>query len=183
MQLTSSPAVSISVRRALVGDAAAYARIMGDPAVYPGLMQMPFASEELWRQRLTDANALGKTDLLLVAELNGDVVGSAGLHPVGPNIRRRHAWMLGISVLPQVRRQGVGTALMQAMCDYADNWIGALRLELGVYTDNVGAMALYRKFNFEIEGTQRGYALRDGVYVDSHMMVRFHPNPPRPPSR
>jgi putative acetyltransferase len=91
--------------------------------------------------------------------------------------------MLGISVLPQASRQGVGTALMQAMCDYADNWIGALRLELGVYTDNVGAMALYRKFNFEIEGTQRGYALRDGVYVDSHMMVRFHPNPPRPPSR
>ena len=87
MQLTSPPAVSISVRRAVVGDAAAYARIMGDPAVYPGLMQMPFASEELWRQRLTDANALGKTDLLLVAELNGDVVGSAGLHPVGPNLK------------------------------------------------------------------------------------------------
>jgi len=183
MQQTSPPATSINVRRAVVGDAPAYARIMGDPAVFPGLMQMPFASEESWRQRLTDAIAPGKTDLLLVAELQGDVVGSAGLHPVGPNIRRRHAWMLGISVLPQAQRQGVGTALMQAMCDYADNWIGALRLELGVYTDNVSAMALYRKFNFEIEGTQKGYALRDGQYVDSHVMARFHPNPPRPPSR
>ena len=72
----------------------------------------------------------------------------------------------------------MGTALMQALCDYADNWVGALRLELGVYTDNAPAIALYRKFKFEIEGTQRGYALRDGRFVDSHMMVRFHPQPP-----
>ena len=168
----------IHIRRASVQDAAAYARIMGDPAVFPGLMQMPYASDEVWRQRLVDSSAPGKTDLLLVAELNSEIVGTAGLHPVGMQMRRRHAWMLGISVLPQAQGRGVGTALMQALCDYADNWIGALRLELGVYTDNAPALALYSKFNFEIEGTQRGYALRDGRYVDSHMMVRFHPQPP-----
>lgn len=173
-----SPTVVITVRRAHVADAPAYARIMGDPAVYPGLMQMPFSSDEVWRQRLAEMNAAGKTDLPLVAELQGEVVGSAGLHPVGTQLRRRHAWMLGISVLPAAQRRGVGTALMQALCDYADNWIGALRLELGVYTDNAAAIGLYRKFNFEIEGTQRCYALRGGQYVDSHMMARLHPNPP-----
>ena len=67
---------------------------------------------------------------------------------------------------------------MQAVCDYADNWIGALRLELGVYTYNAPALALHRKFNFQIEGMQRGYAFRDGRYVDSHLMVRLHPKPP-----
>ena len=168
----------IKIRRASVEDAPAYARIMGDPAVFPGLMQMPYASDEVWRQRLVDSNAPGKTDLLLVAELDGSVVGTAGLHPVGLQLRRRHAWMLGISVVPQAQGQGVGTALMLALCDYADNWVGALRLELGVYTDNAPALALYRKFNFEIEGTQRGYAFRAGRYVDSHLMVRFHPHPP-----
>jgi putative acetyltransferase len=174
--------MAIVVRRAAVQDAAAYARIMGDPAVFPGLMQMPFASEEQWRQRLVETSAPGKTDLPLVAELQGEVVGSAGLHPVGPHIRRRHAWVLGISVLPSAQRQGVGTALMQALCDYADNWVGALRLELGVYTDNTPALALYRKFNFAIEGTQKAYALRDGQYVDSHLMARFHPKPPQFPT-
>jgi len=157
---------------------------MGDPAVYPGLMQMPFASEELWRQRLTDSNAPGKSDLPVVAELRGEVAGSAGLHLVGLQLRRRHAWMLRISVLPLVQRQGVGTALMDAMCDYADNWVGALRLELGVYTDNLGAIALYRKFNSKSRAHRRAMRfLRDGQFVDSHMMVRFHPNPPRAPSR
>lgn len=175
--------MSVVIRRATPQDAAAYARIMDDPLVYPGLLQMPFASEDQWRQRLSEGSALGKTDLLLVAEQQGEVVGSAGLHPVGAHIRRRHAWVLGISVLPKAQRCGVGTALMQALCDYADNWIGVIRLELGVFTDNVAAIALYRKFDFEIEGTQRGYALRGGEYVDSHMMVRFHPAPPQVPSR
>lgn len=168
----------IAIRRATVQDAPAYARIMGDPAVFPGLLQMPYANDEVWKQRLIEASTTGKIDVLLAAELDGDVVGTAGLHPVGQQIRRRHAWMLGISVLPQAQGRGVGTALMQAVCDYADNWIGALRLELGVYTDNAPALALYRKFNFQIEGTQRGYAFRDGRYVDSHLMVRFHPKPP-----
>lgn len=86
--------------------------------------------------------------------------------------------MLGISVLPEAQGQGVGSALMAAMCDYADRWVGALRLELTVYTDNVAALALYRKFGFEIEGTHKGYAMRDGRYTDAHAMARIHPNPP-----
>ena len=170
--------MSISVRRAGLQDAAAFARIMGDPGVFPGLMQMPYTNEELWRARLAESSAPGKTDLLLVAEQDGSVVGSAGLHPAGNSQRRRHVLMLGISVVPQAQGQGVGSALMAALCDYADNWMGALRLELDVYTDNARALALYRKFGFVIEGTHRGYALRDGQYVDSYSMARFHPRPP-----
>jgi hypothetical protein len=75
--------MTITVRRTSVQDAAALARIMGDPAVYPGLMQMPYTDEDTWRARLTESCAPGKTDLLLCAELDGKVVGSCGLHPVG----------------------------------------------------------------------------------------------------
>lgn len=82
--------MSITVRRASVQDAAAYARIMGDPSVYPGLMQMPYTNEELWRARLTETGAPGKTDLLLVAELDGTVVGTAGLHPAGASPAAMH---------------------------------------------------------------------------------------------
>ncbi len=86
---------------------------------------------------------------------------------------------LGIAVASGVQGQGVGTALMKAMCDYADHWAGVLRLELTVFTDNEPAIALYRRFGFEIEGTHRAYAMRDGAYVDPYAMARLHPNPPR----
>ena len=79
---------------------------------------------------------------------------------------------------PSAQRRGVGSALMAAMCDYADRWAGALRLELTVFVDNEPAIALYRKFGFEIEGTHRAYAMRDGRYVDAYAMARLHPSPP-----
>lgn len=170
--------MTIVIRRTRLDDAAAIAAMMDDPAVYTGLMQMPYASVEAHRSRLTDSLAPGKVDLLLVAEMNGKVVGGSGLHPAGTALRRRHVMMLGISVVPEAQRQGVGTALMQAMCDYADRWMGVLRLELTVYVDNAAAIALYRRFGFEMEGRHRGYAMRDGGYVDAFAMARVHPNPP-----
>ena len=80
--------MTITIRRARLDDAAAIAAMMDDPAVYPGLMQIPYASEEAHRARLADSLAPGKVDLSLVAELNGKVVGSSGLHPVGAALRR-----------------------------------------------------------------------------------------------
>ena len=171
--------MTITIRRASTKDAAAFARIMGDPTVFPGLMQLPYTDEEVWRTRLAENAAPGKTDLPLVAEMNGEVVGTAGLHPAGPALRRRHALTLGLSVLPEAQGKGVGSALMAAMCDYADRWVGALRMELTVYCDNAAAIHLYRKFGFEIEGTFKGYAMRDGRYADAHSMARFHPDPPQ----
>ncbi len=173
--------MTITVRRAAPRDAAAFARLMSDPQVYGNLLQLPLPTEELWHARLTESTASGKPDLLLCAELDGEVVGSSGLHPAGAQLRRRHAMMLGISVAPSAQRRGVGSALMAAMCDYADRWAGALRLELTVFTDNAPAIALYRKFGFEIEGTHRGYALRDGAYADVLAMARWHPKPPTLP--
>jgi putative acetyltransferase len=170
--------MTITIRRATPPDAAAYARIMGDPAIFPDLMQMPHTDEEIWRARLVEGAAPGKIDLLLVAERGGDVVGTAGLHPVGAALRRRHAAVIGISVAREAQGQGVGSALMQAMCDYAEGWMGVLRIERTVYADNAAAIGLYRTFGFETEGPHRGYALRDGRYVDALAVARIHPDPP-----
>ena len=111
----------IHVRRARPADAAAFVRMMGEPGVYANLMQLPMPSEELWRKRLETMAEPDRTDLQLVAELDGRMVGSAGLHPA-PQLRRRHVAMMGISVAAEFQGQGVGSALMQALCSYADGW-------------------------------------------------------------
>jgi putative acetyltransferase len=170
--------VTITIRRASVSDAAAFARIMGDPGVVPGTMQLPYTNEAVWAARLAEHDVPGKPDLMLVAELNGRVVGNAGLHPAGTAARRRHAAYFGIAVAPGSQRQGVGAALMAALCEHADRWLGLLRLELTVYTDNATAVRLYQRHGFVIEGTLRAYALRDGQYADVYTMARLHPKPP-----
>lgn len=180
MRPESAPAIPVPVvRRATVNDALAMSRIMGDPEVFPSLLQMPLPSEALWRARLEAGQSPTATDLQVVAELDGEVVGSAGLHPM-PQLRRRHVAMLGISVMQHAQGRGVGRALMQALCDYADGWAQLLRIELTVFTDNEKAISLYRAFDFRAEGTHRAYAMRHGVYADVLAMARLHPNPPRP---
>jgi len=168
----------ISVRRATPNDAASFARIMGDEEVFANLLQMPYADEDFWRTRLAESCAPGKPDLSLVAELDGEIVGTAGLHPVGPAQRRKHVMVLGISIAKHAHGKGVGTSLMRALIDYADRWAGVLRIELTMYPDNERAIALYRKFGFEHEGRHRAYALRDGHYTDTLTMARLHPKQP-----
>lgn len=171
-------ATDLIIRRATTRDAAELARSMGDPAVYPGLMQLPFPSDEQWQTRLADNNSPGKSnDLHLVAERDARLCGSAGLH-MTPVLRRRHVAHLGISVSAESQGQGVGSALMAAMCDYADQWAQILRIELTVFSDNERAIGLYRKFGFVQEGTHRAYAMRHGAYCDVLSMARLHPRPP-----
>ena len=138
-----------------------------------GTLQLPLPSVEMWRKRLADFAA---EDYLLVAEANGEVVGNCGLHVASRSPRRRHAGYIGMSVRDDWHGKGVGTALMSAVVDIADNWLNYRRLELTVYTDNEAALALYRKFGFAIEGTLREYSFRDGEYVDAYTMARIRGN-------
>lgn len=171
--------MQITIRRAQVSDAPAFAEMMAHPEVFSGLLQNPYPSEEQWRQRLQDGQAPGKTDLQLVAlNQQGQLVGSAGLHPAGAALRRRHAASMGVSVAQAAQGQGVGTALLTSLLDYADNWAQVLRVELTVYADNLPAIKLYERLGFEHEGRMKAYALRAGAYVDTLAMARLHPRPP-----
>ena len=166
---TSLRAPAIVVRRAAARDAAAIARIFDAPNAIAGTLQLPYPSPDAWARRLAETP---ENDYVLVAEVAGEVVGNLGLHPASKSPRRRHVGTFGMAVRDDVQRRGVGSALLAAAIDLADNWIGYARLELTVYTDNAAAIALYRNFGFEVEGTARQYALRDGEFVDALMMAR-----------
>jgi len=170
----------VTIRRITTDDADAFAAMLANPEVYPHLLQMPFGSGEQWRTRLAGLATPGSADVLLVAVNEaGELVGGAGLHPAGGSMRRRHAMSLGMQVQPAWQGQGVGSQLLAALIDYADNWLGLLRLELDVYADNAKAQALYRRFGFVEEGVHRCHAMRGGVYVDTLSMARLNPAPLR----
>jgi putative acetyltransferase len=163
--------MAITVRRVEPSDYEAVQRILAAPKVVWGTLQLPFPSAEQWRRRLAEP----REDLIrLVALVDDDeVVGLLGLQTFPNAPRRRHAGRLGMMVRDDWQGQGVGTALMEAAMDLADNWLNLKRLELTVYTDNAPALRLYEKFGFVTEGTLRQFAFRDGEYVDTFTMARI----------
>jgi len=168
---------AITIRRATVGDAEAIQATFATPKAMAGTLQLPFPSLERWRKWLADG---AQDDYVLVAEVAGKVVGNLGLHAASKSPRRRHAGAIGMSVRDDWQGRGVGTALLAAAIDLADNWLNYRRLELTVYTDNAAALALYRKFGFAIEGTLKDYAFRGGRFIDAYTMARCVPLPAKP---
>ena len=161
---------SITIRRAEPEDYELVCRVFEDESAYSGTLQTPFPSKDRWRKMMAEP---ADGDYMLLAFVDGEIAGHAGLHPASRSPRRAHARMLGICVHSRYQRQGVGTALMQALVDLADRWLQVTRIELTVFTDNQNAIELYRRFGFEVEGTHKAYALRDGRYADTHCMARI----------
>jgi L-phenylalanine/L-methionine N-acetyltransferase len=160
----------VTVRHAEVGDAEAFHRIMTAPRVVAGTLQLPLQTVERTRKFLAEPP---DGSYVLVAVAEGEVIGNLDLrtHPDSP--RRSHVGEIGMAVHDDWQGKGIGTALMEAALDLADNWLNLERIELNVYTDNAAGRALYEKFGFEIEGTHRRYAFREGQYVDAYSMARI----------
>jgi L-phenylalanine/L-methionine N-acetyltransferase len=166
------PPEGLRIRRAEPDDYQALYEIFSGPKAFAGTLQLPYPSLEDWRKRLAEPPE-GLYNL--VAVVGERVVGMLGVHTFPNKPRRRHVGNVGIAVHDDWQGKGVGSALMRAGLDLADNWLNLTRLVLEVYTDNEPAIRLYERFGFEREGTLRQDAFREGRYVDSYTMARLRP--------
>ncbi|WP_199153154.1 GNAT family N-acetyltransferase [Chromobacterium sp. ASV23] len=158
------------IRHAELNDAAALRELMADASVVRNTLQMPHPSLSHWQKNIQRLLGEGRYQLVCV-DAAGRLLGHGGLWRLGGE-RQRHGAGLGIAVRREWQGKGVGSALMAAMMDLADNWLGLQRIELGVYPDNAAAIALYRKFGFETEARLRAHSLREGEYWDTLLMAR-----------
>jgi RimJ/RimL family protein N-acetyltransferase len=102
---------------------------------------------------------------------NNCVVGWCDVFPED-NPRQSHRGGLGMGLLPEFRGKGVGSKLLKAVLEHAKKF-GLEKVELNVYTTNVPAIALYKKFGFEQEGLLKKYRKLDGKYFDCLAMGKF----------
>ena len=160
----------LTIRRAEADDCSEISEMFKSPKVYSGTLQVPYPSREYWRRRLTE-----NTDSVytLVGVIDERLVGTVTVVTFPERPRRKHVGTIGISVHSDWQGKGVGAELMRAIIDLADNWLNLTRLELEVYADNEAAIHLYERFGFEVEGTLRQHAFRNGEYIDSKVMGRL----------
>jgi L-phenylalanine/L-methionine N-acetyltransferase len=87
-----------------------------------------------------------------------------------PHPASSHVADVGLMVAVSARRQGVGTALLEAAVDCAREG-GVRKLELHVFPWNEAAIALYEAFGFEREGYRKRHYRRGGEFVDAILMA------------
>ena len=160
----------VKIRHSENKDIEAIRAIYSGEIAYSGTLQLPFPSVALWESRL---EKLPQGIYSLVAELEGEIVGQIGLH-LEQNPRRKHVAGFGMAVKDSHQGQGVGSQLLSAAIDLAENWLNIQRIELTVYTDNSAAIGLYEKYGFVVEGESKKFAFRNGKFVDVYHMARVH---------
>ncbi|WAJ28643.1 GNAT family N-acetyltransferase [Antarcticirhabdus aurantiaca] len=163
---------AFSIRAAEPRDAEGLAALSNLPGYRFGTLRLPFDTAEAVRKRVLGENP---NMTLIVAEAENRIVGSASLQRYTG--RRAHVGAIGMGVHDDHLRRGIGRALLSALTELADDWLGLVRLELEVNTDNAAAIALYEAAGFEIEGRARQSILRQGVLVDTFAMARLRPAP------
>ncbi len=163
--------MNIIIRRYVPSDAEDLAELYSMPKAYSGTLRLPYESPDGIRERF-EKYPPDSHPLVAVVEETQKVVGNLGLHRI-TRARRSHVGAFGMAVHDDYQGQGVGSKLMAAAIDLADNWLNLTRLELEVFVDNQAAVHLYKKFGFEIEGTLRNYAYRNGKFVDTYVMARL----------
>ena len=106
----------------------------------------------------------------LAIELDGQVVGSAGVHrigehPMGPEI--------GYWLAPEARGQGYAAETTDALAQWALG-LGAHRVYLVTDVRNTGSQAVARRAGFGQEGVLRSYlAYRDGSRCDAALFAKL----------
>jgi RimJ/RimL family protein N-acetyltransferase len=174
--LTTRSGPEITVRTAHPEDAAAilaYIRGVAQETEFFVLEPDEFpATEEKEREWVQDhLDSPGK--LLLLAEAAGIIIGNVSFEN-GPQRRTAHRGTFGLAVVKQWRRQGVGTALLYTLLEWAAANPLIEKVGMEVFATNQTAIRLYKKLGFVEEGRRpKEVKFGPGKYVDTVVMHRF----------
>ena len=104
---------------------------------------------------------------------DGDVlVGLVALGREGMRKLRHKGMVFGMYVIPALRGQGIGRALLNEVIDLAASVPELRQLNLSVNANNAAAIALYESCGFQIFGREVGALLCDGTLHDELHMIR-----------
>jgi RimJ/RimL family protein N-acetyltransferase len=120
------------------------------------------------RQFIEDYRA-ADNKVLLVAEIEGDIAAVAGFTG-DARPRLRHSGELGVMVSRRYWGLGLGSALMDALIEWARASGVVRKIGLRVRVDNNRAVRLYERLGFAREGLATRQFLVAGTFYDGYIM-------------
>ena len=110
---------------------------------YPDEVTFTADEEAEFLQKKSDS----ENEIEILAEVDGRLVGTAGIQQKSPKVKLRHRCDFGISVDKEYWGLGIGRALTDACIECARK-AGYEQIELEVAADNDRAVKLYQKVGF-----------------------------------
>lgn len=110
---------------------------------YPDENSLDVKSEGLFLKEKLES----KNEIEIIAVVDNEVAGTAGIEAIGKAYKVRHRAEFGISIAKKFWRLGIGEALTKACIECAKE-AGYIQLELNVVADNEKAVSLYNKVGF-----------------------------------
>jgi len=109
-------------------------------------------------------------DGALTVLADGAVAGAVSWHwrQWGPN-RASSCPMIGISIRPEHRGRGIGTAAQRQLAQLFFSQTSAHRVEAHTDVENIAEQRALKAAGFEREGIIRGGQWRDGAYHDGYL--------------
>lgn len=102
--------------------------------------------------------------IVLVAETGGKVVGVCDVKRFRPGSSMDHKGLLGIALHRDYRSQGIGSAMLKEAIRQSRKRFETIILS--AFSNNKGAIALYKRFGFRQYGFLRKSNKRGGRYFD-----------------
>jgi L-amino acid N-acyltransferase YncA len=109
---------------------------------------------------------------VFVAEVGGEVVGWASLHPYSHRCAYAGVGELSVYIRRDWRGKGVGSKLLTALEVFARDH-DFHKLVLGTFPFNQNGQGLYRKMGFHEVGTFKNHGQLDGKWVDVMWMEKL----------
>lgn len=113
--------------------------------------------------------AAQENSIMILALANNQIIG-VGTITSSSKIKSRHSGELGIVVQKDYQGKGIGSLIIQYLIDWAKSNGVTTRIQLDTRCDNLGAVDLYKKFGFEIEGCLKNSTLLNEKYYDLYVM-------------
>jgi ribosomal protein S18 acetylase RimI-like enzyme len=101
----------------------------------------------------------------------GQVVATAGWHPLQGDVLRHRGHVVAVYTSPKARGRGLSGQLLEAAAKQARTQ-GIVQLELDVGAENEAAIAVYKATGYQIAGTIPNCLNHDGYIHDQHLMIR-----------